>query len=173
MAISPKKARFVDDTNSVMSNVFPEKRKNSEMLFNRYPRKRLAFEDKTIEIDSPPMPMGKDGIPAHHADGKLDDHGKYGGAYRKCDHACKFDPATSVVPGVYERAKRRVRRTAAGKIPGNTFLRNRRRSFRKRNGRNLFSVRIIRSFPKSSDMYMKRRSCGPERTVMMISWMSG
>lgn len=63
VAISPKKARFVDDTNSVMSNVFPEKRKNSEMLFNRYPRKRLAFEDKTIEIDSPPMPMGKDGIP--------------------------------------------------------------------------------------------------------------
>ncbi len=61
--ISPKKARFVDDTDSVMSNVFPEKRKNSETLFNRYPRKRLAFGDKTIEIDSPPMPMGKDGIP--------------------------------------------------------------------------------------------------------------
>ena len=63
VTISPKKARFVDDTNSVMSNVLPEKGRKAENLFSRYPRRRLAFGDTAIDIDSPPMPLGKDGIP--------------------------------------------------------------------------------------------------------------
>lgn len=63
VTISPKKARFVDDTNSVMSNVLPEKGGKAENLFSRYPRRRLAFGDTAIDIDSPPMPLGKDGIP--------------------------------------------------------------------------------------------------------------
>lgn len=53
----------MDDTNSVMSNVLPEKGGKAENLFSRYPRRRLAFGDTAIDIDSPPMPLGKDGIP--------------------------------------------------------------------------------------------------------------
>lgn len=61
--VSSQKARSVESTDHVMNNVLPEPGRKSVEMFNRYPRKRLALEENTIEVESPPMPLGKDGIP--------------------------------------------------------------------------------------------------------------
>ena len=63
VSISSQKIRPVDSTDNVMGNVFPGSGQKSMEMFNRYPRKRLALEEKTIELENPPMPLGKEGIP--------------------------------------------------------------------------------------------------------------
>ena len=67
------------------------------------------------------MPLGKGRHSADHADGKLDDYGKHGGPHGKCDDAGQLDPAAPVVPGIYEGAEGRVRRSGGWKNTGNIF----------------------------------------------------
>lgn len=61
--ISPAKARLVVDTDNVIASSTPDEKTQIENMFSPFPRRRLAMEEKKIEIDNPPMPLGKEGIP--------------------------------------------------------------------------------------------------------------
>ncbi|MCD8104830.1 MAG: FHA domain-containing protein [Lachnospiraceae bacterium] len=63
LSLSPEKLMRVKVTQDVMPFVFPDPFRKRPELFNRFPRHRLALEEKEIDIESPPAAMSQDGMP--------------------------------------------------------------------------------------------------------------